>query len=49
MKNAICNNIYELRGCHTDRSKSERQMSYDITYMWNLKKMTKRNLFTKYK
>ena len=27
------------RGCHTDWSKSdrERQISYDITYMWNPK------------
>ena len=30
------------RDCHTEWSKSdrERQMSYDITYMWNLKKDT---------
>ena len=29
----------ESRDCHTERSKPnrERQMSYDITYMWNLK------------
>ena len=47
MKNAICNNIYELRGCHTDRSKSERQMSYDITYMWTLKKNDKKELIYK--
>ena len=28
------------RDCHTEWSKSdrERQISYDITYMWNLKK-----------
>ena len=29
----------ESRDCHTERSKPnrERQISYDITYMWNLK------------
>ena len=27
----------------------ERQISYDITYMWNLKKMKQINLFTKQK
>ena len=31
---------------HLDR---ERQISYDITYMWNLKKMIQMNLFTKQK
>ena len=32
----------ETRDCHTERSKSdrERQISYDITYMWNLKNDT---------
>ena len=25
------------RDYHTDQSKSERQITYDITYMWNLK------------
>ena len=28
---------------------SQRQMSYDITYKWNLKKMIQMNLFTKQK
>ena len=38
--NAICSNMGGPRGYHTKWSKSgrERQMSYDITYMWNLKK-----------
>ena len=27
----------------------QRQISYDITYMWNLKKMIQMNLFTKQK
>ena len=37
--NAICSNMDGPRDCHTEWSKSdrERQMSYDITYMWNLK------------
>ena len=36
---------------HTKWSKSdrERQISYDIAYMWNLKKMIKMNLYTKQK
>ena len=38
--NAICSNMEGPRDCHTEWSKSdtERQISYDITYMWNLKK-----------
>ena len=28
---------------------SQRQISHDITYMWNLKKMIQMNLFTKQK
>ena len=30
-------------------SQRERQISYDITYMWNLKKMIQANLFIKQK
>ena len=40
------------RGHHTKRRKQEGQMqiSYDITYMWNLKKKNMQmNLFTKEK
>ena len=39
------------RDYHTKCIKSdrERQISYDITYMWNLKKMLQMNLFTKQK
>ena len=29
------------------KSDRERQISYDITYVWNLKKMIQMNLFTK--
>ena len=37
--NAICSNMDATRDYHTKWSKSERerQISYDITYMWNLK------------
>ena len=39
--NAICSNMVGPRDCHTEWSKSdtERQILYDITYMWNLKKI----------
>ena len=39
------------RDCHTELSKSdtERQISYDIAYMWNLNKRVQMNLFTKQK
>ena len=41
-QNAICSNMDGPRDCHTEWSKSdkERQISYDITYMWNLKNAT---------
>ena len=47
--NAICSSIDGPRDCHTERSKSyrEREISYDITYMRNLKKMIQMGLFTK--
>ena len=37
--NAICVNMDGPRDYHTEWSKSdrERQISYEITYMWNLK------------
>ena len=37
--NAICSNIDRPRDYHTKQSKSERerQIPYDITYIWNLK------------
>ena len=39
LNNAICSNMYGPRDYHTKGSKSdrERQISYDIIYMWNLK------------
>ena len=41
--NAICSNMNGPRDYHTKWSKSdrERQILYDITYMWNLKKWYK--------
>ena len=41
--NAICSNMDGPRDCHTEWSKSDRKrrMSYDIIYMWNLKKWYK--------
>ena len=49
--NAICRNMDGHRDDHTKWNKSDRekQISYDITYMWNLKKMIQMNLFTKQK
>ena len=50
--NAACSNMDGPRDYHTKWSKSdrERQISYDSTYMWNLKKkMIKMNLFKKQK
>ena len=41
--NVICSNMDGPRDYHTEWSKSdrERQISYDITHMWNLKKWYK--------
>ena len=38
--NAICSNIDGPRVCHTEWSKSdrEREILYDMPYMWNLKR-----------
>ena len=40
--NAICSNMDGLRDYHAKWGKSdrERQISYDITYMWNIKNDT---------
>ena len=38
-----------LRDYHTKQSKSEKQISYDITYVWILQKMIQINVFTKQK
>ena len=49
--NAIGSNMDGPRNYHIKWSKSDRkrQISYDITYMWNLKKMVQMNLFIKQK
>ena len=42
--NDICSNMDETKDSHTEWSKSDKegQISYDIAYMWNLKKWYKR-------
>ena len=42
--NVICSNIDGSRECHTEWSKSDRKgkLSYEIPYMWNLKRNTTR-------
>ena len=49
--NAICSNMDEPRVDHTKWSKPdrERQISHNIAYMWNQKKMIEMNLYTKQK
>ena len=49
--NAICSDTDGPRAHHTEWSKvdRERQISYDIAYMWYLKKMVQRKLFIKWK
>ena len=46
---AICSNMDGPRGYHTKWSKSdrERQILYDITYMWNLKNIYTNELIYK--
>ena len=45
--NAICSDMDGPRDYHTKWSKSdrERQISYDITYMWNLKNGTNERIY----
>ena len=45
--NAICNNMDGPRDYHTKWSKSEkeRQIVYDIIYMWNLKTDTNEHIY----
>ena len=49
--NAFCSNMDGPRDSHTEWSESdrERQISYDIAYMWKLKKRLQMNLPTKTK
>ena len=50
INNAICSNMDGTRDSHTKGSKSERerQIPYDITYMWN-PKLAQMNLSTEQK
>ena len=45
--NAICSNMHAPRDYHTKWSKSdrERQIPYDITYVWNLKYDTNKLIY----
>ena len=45
--NAICNNMDGPRDYHTKWNKPdrERELSYDITYMWNLKYNTNEHIY----
>ena len=47
----ICSNTDGPRNCHmSEISDTEKQTSYDIVYMWNLKnRRIQMNLFTKQK
>jgi len=36
--NAICSDMDGPRDCHTECSKKDKDISYDTTYVWNLKK-----------
>ena len=49
--NAICNNMDEPRDYHTKwiKSDGEKQTSYDVTHIWNLKKTYNMNLFAEQK
>jgi len=50
VNNAICNNMERPGDYQTLRQVTqERQISYDIIYMWNFKKMKEISLFTKQK
>ena len=44
---SICSNMDSPRDYHSKQSKSdrERQILYDITYMWNLKNNTKESRY----
>ena len=45
----ICNNMGRLGGHYTNWNKSnrERQMLYDVIYMWNLKRLQQINEYSK--
>ena len=43
--NAICSNMDGPRDSHTKGSKLEKQIIYDITYIWNLKYDTNEHIY----
>ena len=43
--NAICSNMDGPRDSHTKVSKLEKQIIYDITYIWNLKYDTNEHIY----
>ena len=45
--NAVCTNMDVTRDYHTKwrKSERERQIPYDITYMWNLKHDTNEHIY----
>ena len=47
--NAICNNMNGIIDYHTkwNKSERERQIPYDITYIWNLKRGTNEPIYEK--
>ena len=47
--NAICSNMVATRDYHTkwNKSERERQISKDVTYMWDLKYDTKELIYKK--
>ena len=45
--NALCSNMEGPSDDHTEWNKAEKYISYDIVYMWNLKKKLQTNLFIK--
>ena len=47
--NVICSNMDGPKDCHTEWSKSDRkgEISYDVSYMWNLKRRDKNELTCK--
>ena len=47
LNNAICSNMDGPRDYHTkwNKSERERQIPYDITYMWNLKYDTNEHIY----
>ena len=41
--------MYHIFFIYSSKTQREKQISYDIAYMWNLEKMVQMNLFAKQK